>query len=282
MNIKNFRTKNVDLTFEKKDKIIVLDSKYMESFFNAIKNIFCLYCEDWLAIITAYDINPDANEELYLECEHENKIYGISIREKPNKGNSINEQNKKEIIFTDMKKRESVNSNQTKKFFFLPEYLFCGCYRMVSCFGGAKNKYYTQEVLDYWMAIGDENTQNIVKHSAIDLPKIIIDNYGVEFVKDPWGDMTFGIYDEDALAPDKEEQFEIIDFLTANQLTDMLMNNFGMAEGPPMFIINQLGNKSEQIIGDMITTMRKTGRQVFIFEDKRISLLSKLCDKEIR
>ena len=46
MNIENFMTQNVNLTFREKDKLFVLDSKYIESVFNAIKNIFCLYCED--------------------------------------------------------------------------------------------------------------------------------------------------------------------------------------------------------------------------------------------
>lgn len=43
MNIKNFMTQNVNLSFMEKDKIIVLDPKYIASVFNAIKNIFCLY-----------------------------------------------------------------------------------------------------------------------------------------------------------------------------------------------------------------------------------------------
>ncbi len=279
MRIKSFRTNDVDLYFAKEDNVFLLNSRYKKTFFYSIKNLFRLDDEDRFAILTLDDINSNVKENIYMECEQGDSLYSVSIMQKANDKSNTYGQKGKEIIFTDLGKRTVGNTDEKDCFFFFPEYLFYGCYRMISCFYGVKNKYYTQEVLNYWAAKGDKATQSVLKKIVTDFSKIIIDNYGVNFIKDPWGDVTFGIYDE--TPTEREEQFSVIDFLTANKLTDMLVNSFKKTEGPPLFIINQLANKSEKIIADTIETLRKIGRQTFIFEDKQTKRISDLCDKEI-
>ena len=48
MNIENFITQNVNLTFKEKNKLYVLDSKYIESVFNAIKIYFVCIVKTFL------------------------------------------------------------------------------------------------------------------------------------------------------------------------------------------------------------------------------------------